>query len=226
MNSNVITAVLEYLRITKLKRLLAQMLVLGMLGIILSVCYVVAFHFTSLLSIYTEAHDIRNFGNNLHGNMKADSKMEELLTTTMKTTQANRAYVYRYHNGLASINSVPFYFQSMMLEVISPGTPRVILYEQRLPSGMTPAISAAFVNNKCFTAQGLERPDHSLHFMFQTHGAHAVIRCPVYMPNGDLFGFVGVEFNSSTDSVLANQRQIVENTSSTIAAMYAQLKRN
>lgn len=224
MNSELVNAVLEYLRNTRIFKMLGQVLIVGLLCIILSFCYVIAFHFTNLLGIYTEAHDIRNFGNNLHGNMKAEGQLEDILKRTLTETHANRAYVYRYHNGLAAISSVPFYFQSMMFEVISPGVPRIIAYEQRLPAGMTPMVNASFVQNKCLTSTALDKTDHALNFMYQTHGARAVVRCPVYMDSGDLFGFVGVEYNDAVNEINTATRQVVEVAAREVAGVYANLK--
>jgi hypothetical protein len=224
MNSEAFNAVLAYLRDTKLSKMLSHAAILGLLCVILSFCYTIAFHFTSLLTIYTEAHDIRNFGNNLNGNMKAESQLEDILKKALTESHANRSYVYRYHNGLAAISSVPFYFQSMMFEVISPGIPRIIAYEQRLPAGMTPIVNAAFVQNKCFVSTALDKTDHALNFMFQTHGARAVVRCPIYMKNGDLFGFVGVEYHDAQAEINTATRQTLEFTAREIAAVYANLK--
>ena len=224
MNSDIVTAVLDYLRDTKIARILLHAIITGFLCIILSFCYVIAFHFTNLLSIYTEAHDIRNFGNNLHGNMKAEEQLEVILKKTLSDAHANRDYFYRYHNGLAAISSVPFYFQSMMFEVISPGMPRIIAFEQRLPAGMTPNVNAAFVQNKCLTASGLDDPAHAMNFMFQSHGARAVVRCPVYMDSGDLFGFVGIEYNEPASQVSVTVRQSVELAAREVSALYNNLK--
>ena len=224
MNSELVKLVLGYLKDTKISKLIIHTLLVGVLCVILSFCYVIAFHFTNLLSVYSEAHNIRNFGNNLNGNMKSEVQLEDILKRTLAETRANRAYVYRYHNGLAAISSVPFYFQSMMFEVISPGIPRIIAYEQRLPAGMTPSVNAAFVQNKCLVSTALDKPDHSLNFMFQMHAARAVVRCPVYLSSGDLFGFVGVEYNDAVTEIPTAHRQAVELAAREVIAVYTNLK--
>jgi len=119
---------------------------------------------------------------------------------------------------------VPFYFQSMMFEVISPGIPRIIAYEQRLPAGMTPSVNAAFVQNKCLVSTALDKSDHALNFMFQMHAARAVVRCPVFMSSGDLFGFVGVEFNDAVTEISPATRQSVESAAREVIAVYTNLK--
>ena len=89
MNSELVKLVLGYLKDTKISKLIIHTLLVGVLCVILSFCYVIAFHFTNLLSIYSEAHSIRNFGNNLNGNMKADAHLEEILKRTLAETRAN-----------------------------------------------------------------------------------------------------------------------------------------
>jgi hypothetical protein len=112
----------------------------------------------------------------------------------------------------------------MMSEVISPGKPRIMSYEQRLPAGMTPSVNAAFVQNKCLVATALDKSDHSLNFMFQMHAVRAVVRCPVYMSNGDLFGFVGVEYHDAVTEISPAHRQAVESAAREVIAVYASLK--
>jgi hypothetical protein len=225
MNLELLNSVLKYLRETQLSKLIGQVLVMGLLCIILSFCYVIAFHFTNLLGIYTEAHDIRNFSSNLQGNMQSDGKLEDILKNLLQGTQANRAYMYRYHNGLAAISGVPFYFQSMTFEVIRPGTVRIMPYEQRLPAGMTPSISSQFAQNKCALATDLDKTDHTLNFMFQIHGTRALLRCPIFMKNGDLFGLVGIDYTDKPTGIPGNAQHSVEISAGEIAAIYSNLKR-
>lgn len=170
-------------------------------AVALSGAYVVSFHFTSVLGIYQEAHSIRNFGQNLMLSARQDQEIGTALQSLLSSTKSNRAYVFRYHNGLAAVNSVPFFFQTMTHEVISPGTPRVIRFEQRVPASMNLAVSNRFVQNRCATIEHADDDrDSQNYWYFQIRGARALVRCPIFMENGDLFGFIGIDYTDETES--------------------------
>jgi len=225
MPFNILKAFLAYLKNTSVIRMFAHLFFIITLCLVLSFSYVVAFHFTNLVEIYTEAHNIRNFGNKLQGNMQVEADLDGTLQKLMLETQGNRAYVYRYHNGLAAVNGVPFFFQTMTHETIRPGTNRIMAVEQRLPASMSPSINAQFLQNRCLVATGLDNVNHSLNYMFVNYGIRSMIRCPIFLSKGDLFGFIGVDYYSLPSNT-DNLRQQVADTSREIARIFSSLKAN
>jgi hypothetical protein len=161
----------------------------------LSASYVIAFHWTAAVQIYTEAHDIKGFGTNLKNSVETDNKLNSLLHEVLDQTGGIRSYIYRYHNGLAAINSVPFFFQTNTHEVIAPGAGRLLPYEQRIPASFNIAVNNQFVKNQCsLIINGDADKDSQNYYYYQSRGAKAFVRCPIYMSNGDLFGFIGVDY--------------------------------
>ncbi len=225
MQFNILKALLAYLKNTSVARLFAHLFFIITLCLVLSFSYVVAFHFTNLVEIYTEAHSIRNFGNKLQGNMQVEADLENNLQKLLLETHGNRAYVYRYHNGLAAVNGVPFFFQTMTHETIRPGTNRIMAVEQRLPASISPSINMQFLQNRCLVAQGLDNVNHTLNYMYVNHGIRAIIRCPIFLSKGDLFGFVGVDFTSLPNNN-DGLRQQVSDASREIARIFGSLKVN
>lgn len=179
----------------------------------LSASYVLAFHFTSVVNIYREAHSITSFGQDVMVSARNDQRIETKLKEILDSTRANRAYIYRFHNGLAAVNGVPFFFHTMTHEVISPGTPRTMQFEQRIPASINLAMSNQFVRNRCAVIDNTERdPDSQNYWYFQQRGARSMVRCPIFMQNGDLFGFIGVDYlndldRSTLESVAARLRE-------------------
>jgi len=200
IKANLPELLFNYLASTKPVMLFLHLIWLTILCVILSMTYVLAFHFTSLVSVYQEAHNVQNFNNNLMFSAKQDAEINNILTDLMNGSKANRAYVFRYHNGLAAISGVPFFFQSNTHEVISPGTPRVVQFEQHIPASINLAISNQFMKNQCaVVAKADEDKDSQNYWFFQNRGAKSLIRCPIFMNNGDLFGFVGADYVERTD---------------------------
>ena len=190
---------------------------------VLSASYIVAFHFTSVVNIYQEAHNVRNFSTNLQVSARKDGEITQALSTLLETTNANRAYVFRYHNGLAAVSGVPFFFQTMTHERISPGTPRVMQFEQRIPASMNMAVNNRFSQNMCAVVEHADDDrDSQNYWYFQSRGARSLIRCPIFMPNGDLFGFVGIDFIADLNGPpLVTAESRVRETAASMSAIFS-----
>jgi len=215
--------IVNYLSTTSPKYLFIHLIWMIIASCVLSSSYIFAFHFTSLLAIYQEAHNIRNFNSNLKASSKQDADINDALRKLMETVGANRAYVFRYHNGLAAVNGVPFFFQTNTHEVISPGTSRVLPFEQHIPAGMNLAINNQFVQNHCMVVPRTDIDMDSQHYwFFQNRSAKSLVRCPIFMRNGDLFGFIGIDWiGSVTDTDLAFAAEKAKVSAQTIAEIFS-----
>jgi len=196
-------------------------------GSILSVCYVVAFHFTSLVHIYDEAHNIRQFNNNLRVNAKIDANIQEILTKTLNDTNSSRAYLFRYHNGLAAVGGVPFFFQTNTHETISPGTSRLMQFYQRIPASLTPYMNQKFSQNECVVVNHMDKSDDiQILYFFQARQTKAMVRCPIFMENGDLIGFIGIDYTQDQSlQKLDEDKALVFKSAVDISKIFASVKK-
>lgn len=217
-----------YLTNTSPLYLMVHLVYIGFVCIVLSMSYVVAFHWASVIEIYRQAHEIKDFSTNFKTNTEADNQINNKLESFLDDNGGMRVYVYRYHNGLAAISGVPFFFQSNTHEIIAPGASRLMPYEQRIPASIHIAMNNEFVQDKCMIIPDTTVDKTSQNYYFYTsRNAKAMARCPIFTPNGDLFGFVGIDWNhtiSGTDGIetklhdLAKQLgNIFENTVNKIA---------
>ena len=213
----------QYLTNTKPWILVVHLLWLASVCVILSVTYIGAFHTTDLINFYQEAHNIKNFNTNLILSAKQDRAINDILDELVVRTHANRAYIFRYHNGLAAVSGVPFFFQTNTHEVIAPGTARVIQFEQHIPASINLAISNQFLANKCATvAQADGDKDSQNYYFYQVRAAKSLIRCPIFMNNGDLFGFVGIDYLAKQDeTTLETALSQVRVQSNALAGVFA-----
>lgn len=206
---SIIEIFLNYLSRTKPILLIFHLIWMLTACSILSVSYVLAFHFASLVHIYDEAHNIHNFNTNLKINAKTDVKINDILNKMLADTQANRGYLFRYHNGLAAVNGIPFFFQTNTHEVISPGTARFMQFYQRVPSSLTPMMNQKFAQNDCVVLKNIDKSDDlQVLYFFQSRNTKAMIRCPIFMGNGDLFGFVGIDWTNDQTTDKLNQAKV------------------
>jgi hypothetical protein len=215
----------NYLSNTRPMMLAIHFLYIAMVSMVFATAYVVAFHFTSLVSVYEEAHSIQSFSTNFKTSVENDNAIYANINRLLNENGGMRAYVYRYHNGLAAISGVPFFFQTMTHEVISPGTSRIMNFEQRIPASIHLAINNAFVNDKCTLIRDTNRDkDNQDYYFWLSRGAKHLIRCPIFMSNGDLFGFVGVDFASDISEPDSSMKRIKDATSE-ISKIFQTIKR-
>lgn len=194
---------------------------------ILSISYVMAFHFTSLVHIYEEANHVNNFSKNLKTNVKVDAKINAVLNKLLTDTNSNRTYLFRYHNGLAAVNGVPFFFQTNTHEVISPGTQRLLRFYERIPASLTPAMNQKFAQNECVMMNKIDKADDiQVLYFYQSRNTKAMVRCPIFMNNGDLFGFIGIDYvNDQSLDKLKESKTLVMSAASEIANIYTSEKK-
>jgi len=167
-----------------------------MVCIFLSLSYVAAFHWNSAVTLYEEAHNASNFSNNFKMNTESDVLINSRIQKFMEEHAGMRAYIYRYHNGLAAISGVPFFFESNTHEVISPGSTRLLPFEQRIPASIHVNMNNSFIQDKCvFVGNTTLDKDSQNYYYYTSRGATSMLRCPIFMANGDVFGFVGIDWN-------------------------------
>lgn len=196
MKLSMLQILIEYLTKTSPLSLLVHMIYIIFMCTTLSLSYILAFHWTSVIEIYREAHDIKDFSDNFKLSTEADNQINVRLQSLLDENDGMRVYVYRYHNGLAAISGVPFFFQSNTHEVISPGTSRLMPFDQRIPASIHIAMNNEFVKDECVLIKDTTVDKNSQNYYFYTsRNASALARCPIFTPNGDLFGFVGIDWN-------------------------------
>lgn len=221
---SVMEVLLNYLKSTPPLLLLVHLIYIMIICATLSFSYVVAFHWSNLIQIYQDAHDVQSFSRNLKISVEHDNQINDTLHDVMASTKGYRAYLYRYHNGLAAINGVPFFFQTNTHEVITPGANRLLPYEQRIPASISPYISNQFVKNACAIITDTDSEKNSQYnYIWQSRKAKAFIRCPVYLNNGDLFGFIGVDYVDNPSEIKKFESQVMD-AAKTVSTIFEKIK--
>jgi hypothetical protein len=161
----------------------------------LSITYIITFNFKPIMDHWERSRSIEHFRSEMSNSIAVDARVNNELNNILQATRADRAYIFRYHNGIPAVAGVPFMFHSNTHEVIRPGTSRVIMFNQRLPSSLNVSMNVEFSKNNCVIYNGLsERVDGVNHWYWQTRGSHSMIRCAIYTRSGDMLGFVGLDY--------------------------------
>lgn len=198
--------ILKYLKTTSGWRMFLHLVWLLCLLLMLSSSYIITFHFVPVMELFKKSHSLSHFSAELGVSIAIDQQVNTTIQNLLTQTNASRTYLFRYHNGIPSVNNVPFIFHTMTHEVIKAGTARVILFNQRLPTGILGISNTDMSRRRCVVLNRLDLNGESINgWHYHMRGAIAVVRCPFFTASGDLLGFVGVDFNERVeDSVLEN----------------------
>jgi hypothetical protein len=199
----------QYLRATSLWRMFLHLVWLLCLLMMLSSSYIITFHFVPVMDLFRKSHSLTQFSAELGMTIALDQQVNTILQTLLTQTNSSRTYLFRYHNGIPSVNGMPFIFHTMTHELIRPGTTRVIVFNQRLPTGILGTSNTQMVSRRCVTLNYLDRSTESINgWHYNMRGAVAVVRCPFFSAQGDLLGFVGVDFNERVDDTVVEAAHV------------------
>jgi hypothetical protein len=166
----------------------------------LSVTYIVTFHFQPVVELWQKSQSFDHFRHELTATIAIDSEVVNELTRLLGITQADRAYVFRYHNGIPAVQGVPFIFHTNTHEVIRPGVSRMVSLMQRIPSSINIGMNLEFSQNRCVRLRNIDvDTTSSEYWYFQSRGARHIIRCAFFTAQGDLIGFVGLDYLNHID---------------------------
>lgn len=195
MVQSIIQLFLRYVKTVSIWRMFAHLIWLACLLVMCSVTYIVTFHFQPVLDAWQKSRSINHFRAELSTSIAIDTRVNQELQSTLKETGADRSYVFRYHNGIPSVAGVPFIFHSNTHEVIKPGVSRVILFSQRIPSSLNTSSNQDFTRRLCKVYTHLDDDQNSVNYWYyQTRQAQSMVRCPIFTSQGDILGFVGLDF--------------------------------
>lgn len=185
----------DYLKTTPPLNLIVHMIYITVICAILSASYIAAFHWNDVVTLYTTHQKQSGNDENLELDLDTNTQVNYKLQALMTEVNGMRAYVYRYHGNLDTVSGVPFFYQSNIFEIISPGSARLMNYEQRIPTGIHMAMNNEFVKDRCVLIKDTTTDkDHQNYYFYTSRNAMAMERCPIFLDNGDLFGFVGVDW--------------------------------
>lgn len=219
---DILSILLRYLRANHPLKVIWHTLWFFCILCMLSTTYIITFHFQPVFDLWQKSQNLNSFARELRVGVATDAKINQEISRLLETTSGNRSYLFRYHNGTPSANNVPFIFHTNTHEMIKPGTNRVLRFGQRLPSSLIHNENVEFLKNKCVSINNINRNVNSAdYWIFETRNAVAVARCPIFAKNGDLIGFVGVDFSEPvSDKALKEAEDLVRKSSIFLGAIY------
>jgi hypothetical protein len=216
----VLQMLLRYFKQAGLLKMFLHLVWLCCVLIVCSVTYIVTFHFPAVYTAWQKSQSIEHFKQELSTTVAIDSHINQELQQLLTSIQADRTYVFRYHNGVPSVVGIPFMFHTNTHEIIRAGVSRVILFHQRIPSSLNGTSHSQFAKNLCVVYKNLDNTQNSWgHWYYETRQAKSMIRCPLFTTRGDILGFVGADWLIEPSNLL-QQEIVIKNSSVNIARAF------
>lgn len=201
MAKSIIELLLRYFKTVHPVKMLWHLVWITTILCIMSITYIITFQFTPVMELWQRSRSMEHFRTELTTSLAVDAQINDQLQTVMRQTHADRAYVFRYHNGVPSVNGIPFIFHTNTHEVIRPGVTRVISLMQRIPSSINVHMNQEFAKSGCITITDVDQDTTSHdYWYFQSRGVKHMIRCAIYTSQNDLVGFVGLDYLATSNS--------------------------
>lgn len=135
---------------------------------------------------------------------KIEKELEFYLTEILKTTNANRVSLFRYHNGGKDYNGRSFLRMSMTNEVVKGGTALIQPQSQNLFRSMFFSLVHSLEDNGCDYIEDIENlrdVDNGLYGYLKNFGIESKYTIAVHNDQGDIVGFITLDFASKTDCI-------------------------
>ena len=122
----------------------------------------------------------------------------DILASTQDKIKSNRIIVAELHDGKSNVSGVKFAYLSANYEVVQPGTAKLLLDMQNLPTSMFTKHWSVLGGNNCNSvdvdAINVTRNEDSVAASYAGYGVEYAIICPIFEPNTSMMLGVIVGF--------------------------------
>lgn len=125
--------------------------------------------------------------------LENDLLIERGLKTLLDETNADRAYIFRFHNGVTYYNGTHKSKMSNDYEVVREGVTTQAEFLQDLPTSLYLNWIKNVINMEMFVTDIDKMEDLRVRYMLQQQGVEAIAVAPYYR-DGKLFALIGVDY--------------------------------
>lgn len=144
--------------------------------------------------------------------LEINNKVKSVIETFRKETDADRIYIFEYHNGESNLNGLPFAKVSATYEILRPGVPSYKARLQGIPSGLILEFNQIILTEeklavRCINEYKLKDPvGHSVLIRPDVKSFYVSI---ILNAKGYPIGFIGMDY-ISTQSTEEQAKKAVE----------------
>jgi len=121
-------------------------------------------------------------------------KINALLEALSIKLDADRIYVFLYHNGGKTIVGPPWLNQSWWAGIVRNGVPSFVEKMQRIPVTLTPWWSQKMAQHEFVSIPSVVQMEATERFILIERGAQSVVAIGLYDSSGNLVGYLGMEW--------------------------------
>jgi hypothetical protein len=132
--------------------------------------------------------------------LENDLLIERALKTMLDETNSDRAYIFRFHNGVTYYNGTHKSKMSNDYEVVREGVTTQAEALQDLPTSLFLNWIKGVVNLEMFITDINTMEDLRVKYTLQQQGVEAIAVAPYYR-NGKLFALIGVDYIRKQDKL-------------------------
>ena len=136
--------------------------------------------------------------------LENDLLIEKSLKTLLNETNADRAYIFRFHNGVTYYNGTHKSKMSNDYEVVREGVTTQAQFLQDLPTSLYLNWIKGVINMEMFVTDIGLMEDLRVRYMLQQQGIEAIAVAPYYR-DGKLFALIGVDYIRKITEEKANE---------------------
>ena len=129
-----------------------------------------------------------------------DILIQKTLMKTLKKYKADRAYIFRFHNGVTYYNGTHKNKFSCDYEVVSKGISRQATLLQDIPVTLFPTFIREVNNNRMMYDDINDIENLRVQETLAQQGIKGILVVP-YKRNGNLFAMIGIDFVTSTEGL-------------------------
>ena len=113
-----------------------------------------------------------------------------ILASTQNKIKSNRIIVAELHDGKSNVSGVKFAFLSATYEVVQPGTAKLLMEMQNLPTSLFTGYWVSFSKGDCkkidVNIENIDRNPDAVTASYASYGIEYAIVCPIFEPNTDM----------------------------------------
>lgn len=132
--------------------------------------------------------------------------IQQMLNDLMLKYNADRGYIFRFHNGITFYDGHHKNHQSLSFEVCNKGISSEKLQLQNLPTSLFPIFLQEVMLNKMIYTDINDIKENATRIALKDQGIKSVMICPVFK-EGYFVGYIGLDFVKESLNTTVNFRE-------------------
>lgn len=193
----------------EIKNILEQLRKTKTLVIIILLIAFVLFYYKPLITevVETEIDTADEVKKDINNNVL----IQQMLNDLMLRYKSDRAYVFRFHNGIMYYDGKHKNHQSLAFEVCSRGTSSEAMELQNLPTSLFPVFLQEVMLGKMIYSDIEEIKENATKISFREQGIKSVMIAPVFK-DGKFVSYIGLDYVKERSPLDFNYHEFKQHT--------------